>query len=330
MIRLNLSRAKGFSAHRSGWSYCIGSLLPWHSKGGLFVDDFIERTFCWDLRSYFEQKNRVKIPYRFPWVGFVHNPPDVPEWYDYYNSPNALFKRDVFLESLKTCKCLITLSEYLARWVRKRTSVPVISVRHPTGTDGKKWSPQKFLSSRITTPERLGYPKVVQIGYWLRKIDSFFKLKTPSKYCKVWLPSDPSYAMELLSAHERTKEERWGEKHEWSSTHKVDYVPDDQYDAWMSRSVVFLNLYDSCANNAVVESIIRNTPVLVNKIEPVVEYLGSDYPLYFNDIEHAERLLADDNKIIDAHLYLKNMNKEWIKGDYFAIDLIKKLKGVLR
>ena len=61
-----------------------------------------------------------------------------------------------------------------------------------------------------------------------------------------------------------------------------------------------------------------------------MEYLGKDYPLYFNDIEHAERLLADDNKIIDAHLYLKNMNKEWANGGYFAIDLIKKLKGVLR
>lgn len=330
MIKLNLSQASGFSSHRSGWEYCIRSLLPWHSKGGIFVDDFVERAFCWNLSDYFQRANDRKIPYKFPWVGFIHNPPDVPRWYDYHNSPNALFRRGVFLESLKTCRCLITLSEYLADWVRERTDVPVISVKHPTGSDGTKWSPHKFLSTRIKTSKKLGHPKVIQIGYWLRNTDSFFNLEAPSKYCKVWLPSDPTYALELIGAQERTKDEKWGENYRWAKTHKVDHVPDSQYDSWMSRSVIFLDLYDTSANNAIVESIVRETPILVNKLAATTEYLGEDYPLYYKDIKEASKLLCDNNKIIEAHLYLKNMDKEWIRGDYFAFDLINKLKKVLR
>ena len=148
MIKLNLSKCSGFSNHRSGWSYCISSLMPMHSNSGIFVDDFIERSFSWQLNSYYLEENIHNLPYKKNWIGFFHNPPNIPEWFDMYHSPMAIIEREVFAQSLKTCKCIIVLSDYLKEWLSPRINVPIISVKHPTETPKIKWSQQKFLSQK--------------------------------------------------------------------------------------------------------------------------------------------------------------------------------------
>ncbi|MFN8643026.1 MAG: hypothetical protein U0802_15745 [Candidatus Binatia bacterium] len=62
------------------------------------------------------------------------------------------------------------------------------------------------------------------------------------------------------------------------------------YDRLLSENV-FLDLLDASANNSVIECLARDTPLLVNRHPAVVEYLGPDYPLYFDDLAHAARLL---------------------------------------
>ena len=90
-----------------------------------------------------------------------------------------------------------------------------------------------------------------------------------------------------------------------------------------------MGLYDTSANNAVVECIARNTPILINRLPASEEYLGKDYPFFFNDIDHASSLLYDLDKVYEAHIYLKNMDKKWISGTYFAQDLTEKLDHVI-
>ena len=57
-----------------------------------------------------------------------------------------------------------------------------------------------------------------------------------------------------------------------------------EYDQLLEKNIVFIELIDASANNTILECIVRNTPIIVNKIEPVVEYLGDDYPLYFENL----------------------------------------------
>ena len=40
-----------------------------------------------------------------------------------------------------------------------------------------------------------------------------------------------------------------------------------------------------------------------------MEYLGEEYPLYFNELYEVNNLL-DNSRIKDAYTYLKNMNKK--------------------
>jgi len=319
MIRLDLSDVTSFSNHRSGWSYCMSKLQPYHSRSGILFDSFLEKTFCWNVLSEYKGGSSV-LPYKRPWVGVLHNPPNTPSWFDDYNSPHALLDKPLFRQSLNNCKAIVVLSEYLRHWLVKKIEVPVIAVKHPTEIPRNKWKPENFFSK-----DR----KIVQIGYWLRNMESFLSLKHSNKYSKVWLPGAYDYAMQMLSIQEKHDRGFYENKYRWSSVQTLNHIPNKDYDELLSNSIVFLDLFDSSANNAVIEPMARNTPILINKIDPVVEYLGVDYPLYYDNIEHAHDLLKNDDLIYQAHLYLKSMNKEWISGTYFATNLLAKLEGAL-
>lgn len=320
MIRLDISNTRGFEAHRSGWAYCMSCLKPLHSESGIYVDDFIERAFAWQVDKYFN-KNDNNLPYRREWVGFLHNPPNIPEWFDRINSPQAILQRKIFQDSLPSCKALITLSDYLQKWLQTQVDIPVISVKHPTERTDKLWNPDVFFSQDKRP--------IVQLGYWLRKMFSICEIQTPRNYQKIWLPSDKSYSSIMMAIEERTKLQFWETKYMWSGVKQFDRISNIQFDELMSQCIVFLDLYDSSANNAIIESIARNTPVLVNRIPAVIEYLGEDYPFYFNSHEEAVSKLNNDDLIFDTHVYLKNMNKQWISGKYFAMDLNNKLSEVI-
>jgi hypothetical protein len=60
-------------------------------------------------------------------------------------------------------------------------------------------------------------------------------------------------------------------------------------------------LYGSAANNAVIECIARATPIIINPLPSVVEYLGADYPLYATNAVEAGILLLDTEVIKLAH-----------------------------
>jgi len=108
------------------------------------------------------------------------------------------------------------------------------------------------------------------------------------------------------------------------SVKKVRFLSNRNYDNLLSENIVFLDLYDSSANNAIIECIARNTPVLVNPLEPVVEYLGKEYPLYFNSLEEAAVKAEDMEQIRAAHKYLLNHPlKPKLTGEYFRESLVQ-------
>ena len=59
----------------------------------------------------------------------------------------------------------------------------------------------------------------------------------------------------------------------------------EEYDDLLSKNIIFIDLYDASANTVVVECIARKTPLLVTRLDAVIEYLGKDYPLYFDNLE---------------------------------------------
>ena len=101
------------------------------------------------------------------------------------------------------------------------------------------------------------------------------------------------------------------------------------YDKLLTENIVFINLVDASAVNTVIECIVRETPIIINKIPAVVELLGENYPLYFTEKDmniKVYEMLKADRKILKAHKYLKNMKKE----KFFINNFIIEFKNILK
>lgn len=170
---------------------------------------------------------------------------------------------------------------------------------------------------------------IIQLGYWLRKLFALHRLNIGPDYTKIWLPSGYDYALSLLDVYNKTNPEYHQTRYKWAGVSMIKFLPTNQFDELLTRSIVFLDMYDSSANNAIIECIARNTPVVVNKLPAVVEYLGEDYPLYFNTQIEAESKIKDIELIVEAHEYLKSMNKQFLSGRYFMNQLTQKLSEIL-
>lgn len=284
----------------------------------------------WDKSNY----AYTNTTYNFPWIGFLHNPPNVPYWFDYQNSPQEILKYTEFINSLQHCEGIFVLSDYLNKWLtnyfkNNNINVRVNTLWHPTETPKLKFTWKKFKDNNNR--------KIVQNGYWLRNMSFIWDIKCD--YTKVWLYSN-SYAFEclkreLINSPNSTKLHKdlldritklgYSDEEIISKTIiDVDLMRlnNDEYDKMLSENICVLSLYDSSCNNAIIECMVRNTPIIVNKIEPVVEYLGKDYPLYFNTIEEAEALLNNKKKLKKGYKYLKKMDKTRLSGKYFKKSLM--------
>lgn len=104
----------------------------------------------------------------------------------------------------------------------------------------------------------------------------------------------------------------------------LDKLSNEHYDKLLSESVVFLDLVDSAAVNTVIECIVRNTPIVINKTPGVLDMLGHNYPLYYDNLDEVPGLL-NKTTIKKAHLYLRKIDKSKYDIDYFCKDLKLKL-----
>ena len=119
-----------------------------------------------------------------------------------------------------------------------------------------------------------------------------------------------------------------------SSVEVIDHLCDTDYDKLLSENIVFLNLIDASAVNTVIECIIRNTPLIINRRPAIVEILGEEYPLYYGDSDgntdddynmnyQVVELLSDTKKLKSAYKYLLNFDKTKFSFGSFMSDFTK-------
>lgn len=282
-----------YGNHRSGWKYAISAFenIP-VSQNAVLLDSFLEKTFLWE-----KYRN---IVYNRHWVGFIHNPPNIPEELIYNDqTPQTLLRSENFKKSLKFCQGIFVLSNYLKTYLSLQPlfkDVPINVVYHPTENVIEKFTMEKF---NTNTKKR-----VIQLGYWLRRKYSIFQLDKPNNLCKAILPFDDRMQENLK--HELEVDHVTLSTNEINSVECLSQFKEDEYDKILSKNVVFLDLYDSSANNAIIECIIRHTPVLVNRLPAVEEYLGVDYPFYYSSLKEATSKLENCCLIEETFNYLKS------------------------
>lgn len=312
--KINLPHQKTFAAHRCGWSFAIHALKSLHNSQGVLCDGYLENSFVWEERKM----SQGKVPYKQPWLGFLHNPPAMPTWFFSRDAPQFLFGRDSWQQSLEHCVGLFSLSEYHAEWIREQTGKPVSALIHPTEIPDLQFDFDRFAAN----PDK----KIIQLGWWLRKLTGINQLpiakENPLGYQKIRLnPEFAVNAKEQLNKLIETEikyEQVTIEPAFAENTQTLRHVPNQDYDRLLSENIGFAALYDASANNAVIECIARATPLLVNPLPAIVEYLGEDYPMYFSHLSEAAEKAMDLGRVRATHQYLKACpTRQKLSADYF-------------
>jgi len=289
--------------HRSGWPFAISLLKELNSNNGILFDSFIEKTFAWGNNS---QKS---IIYKEPWIGIFHVPNNIPEWFNKNQAPSEIFKNKYFKESLKQCKGFYCLSEYEKNILKNYTNLPINVIFHPTETPEIKFSIDEYINNENK--------EIIQLGTFLRKLSSIFIL--PVKKIKKSAIGIDTYNFIQL----KKEAIKLNLKINKNDVKIYNFLKNDDYDLILSKNITFMDLYDSSANNAIIECIVRNTPLLINPHPAVIEYLGVNYPFYFNSLEEAAIKAENIDLIRETNEYLKNLKiKENLRSDIFIKSII--------
>lgn len=255
-----------------------------------------------------ENGSKFEILKSNPWIGIDHlvNTPG-PYYQDMWkgqpHSSLDLINKYKELGLLDNCKALIFMSQNQQLYTSKfeaLNNIPTFGLLHPIVNNNL---PPTFDFEMYKTKKR----EVVQLG-WSQRNHSFFNN----------LPLDPSVFNKYFMFGSRNCYKTQSlmkdlEYHNSTLSCKVlPMLPDDTCNQILSQSIVFLNLYDAIANNGILDCIERNTPVIVNRSPSSEEYLGKEYPLFYeNSDHHTEEImnLFSDEKILEGHNYLRNLDK---------------------
>lgn len=337
--------------HRSGWQFIVNNIVMQLNNNDninepLIIDTYIDKTFHWNKEFY---TNKGIIPYRRKWIGFIHH-----TYSDYNNNYNCieLFKDETFIESLKECKGLIVMTQYLSNQIKQSlkklnlTHVNVHTILHPTEYTDVVFTWDNFMNNSDKS--------LVQVGNWLRDVFAIYKVNLPTssiiqqktilrnKNSENYFPPDNflnDLYQELNDDNNKNNDysvvdicrNAFKNMHikglyshivEMEESVKcIDFLDNSEYDNLLSKNVIFLHLVDASACNTLIECVMRNTPIIVNPIPPVVEILGKDYPLYYKNYYEVSKILDNPSLIKQGHDYLKNMSKEQLDITAFITEL---------
>lgn len=302
MRKLRLEVRFNFAHHRCGWSWVEDGIAA-----ELGADDaptlFVGAVEC--------HLARTGKPIKKPWVGICHHAVEVPPGVErvYQAGPVSLRRyRDLLLASLTECRGIFTLSGHMETQLRELLgpSGPLVErLVHPTPLDVLPFSWDDY--------RRQTQPTIIQLGHFFRRFHAIYDLPT-RRFDKMWLAGRQFDIDRILRLEGEVK-------HPTSLVSTPVRLPDDEYDFLLSRNLALVPLYDASACNSLLECIARATPVLTEALPAVIEYMGRDYPLYFQTLEDAARKAEDDQAVRAAHEYLRDMTKLSFSRDYFVQSL---------
>ena len=284
---------------RGGWSFVIEQL-----RTHLFAPDGIL------VVSALEENISNEEVIEEPWIGFVHQVPRSN--YPWYPDLERMLTSKHFIKSREKCHGLFVISTRIKDYLVKHVQVPVVKVLYPITPfpDELKFSREKF---QAESPRR-----VLFIGEFMRNFQAFFDLEAPATYKKILLRSSD---VDLANLYNNKRDKIRLRMND--SVTVRERVSNDEYDHLLSSSIVFLNLFDAGANTTVLECLSRHTPLVVNRLPGVEEYLGSEYPLYYETLDGASTLLANDDKLMEASQYMaQHFKSHPLTGERFIQEFV--------
>lgn len=305
--------------HRGGWKSVIQNLINNKlviTKATMntikFVDCIESRFSSWSGNNKLMDEN---------WIGMFHYSPDLPVFIK--DDLNYIATNSNVVRSLAYCKGIIVLSNNSLNKLRQNPiykNINTIALKHPIESIDIKFTIDKFMANTNKS--------LIQLGLQDRITSTIYMIN--SKYKKLWLPGrdtalhylkNEAYALNIVPQISASIN---------SNNVDIKYIENHkEFDTMLQTNIVIIPLFGASANNSVLEIIEMNIPAFVSRLPATEEYLGKEYPLFYNNnnISEVETIINDDikllSKITEGYTYLSKMDKTQFSYDYFNRELYK-------
>ncbi len=290
-FKIKVNYFNNWDHHQYGWKGAISDLKKQINsvhKDSVLLEPCIEDTF---ITNYYKNIDRIKLYRNNDWIGFSHHSLTDE---NIHLRLNKIIKMKIFLEAFKNLKGLFVLTNCQKNMLRSFSffrNIPISVIRHPISFDFKKYNLDSLTYSSTLTPVPFG--NLVSVDGHQREYNVFSKIKT--NYKKILLSSQKNKISKddaKLLCRNRV----------WRITKR--YSP-SEYEDIITNNIHFVELNSPTASNYLLECISSNSPIFVNREPCIEEYLGKDYPLFYNDENDVD---FSEKNIIDGIEYLKNTN----------------------
>jgi hypothetical protein len=284
MTRFVSSAAMGSGLHRSGWPYAVQLLSD------LNIPYLFDHSITHNLETV---KNET-------WCGIFHLPPKLGAASESLTYQQIFKRQNLWGHSADRLKIAFAMTEYLACHLRELLPHRIEVVKHPTQTPDILFDENAYINNEKKY--------LHQLGATFRNVLAIHQIP-PLKINKSWSkPFYPGHIRNLKLSNKNSK------RFLYNDVVTINYMSNQEFDVFLSKNIMFMEVTDASANNAVLDCLVRNTPLITNRHPAIEEYLGSEYPLFFDDLEQIPDLV---DRVLDGHHYLKGLNKECVSGEYF-------------
>ena len=272
--------------HFNGWVSIIESLSKVFTRQDFILHPFLDRD------TLFFPDNLTILKGK-PWVGIIHFPTHgAPLLHPEVNSINVVKKINAS-EYKDRCNGLIVLTNKAKDVLSKFTDIPIHRLWHP-----------KFVGKNtfdITSYFR--NPIIRHPGKAYRDFYPYFQFNTGLKK-EIHIEPESKWLIDQTL-------ELSGALINDSISINTTFLKENKYIKNLITSIGFGYWFDCEASNSILEHLMTHTPIVANRLPSIVEYLGKDYPMYYDDIKmDPDKFLLDKKIIHDTSSYLKDRSKK--------------------
>jgi len=273
--------------HFMGWNWVRDEVCHHfrHTTPRVLLDMFVERSFFWH-----PDPAQQDFVHGQPWIGFVHTTPHHSPAFDHKGQNlDALLAEPRFANSLDSCRALIVLSQDNQHYLKGRLTeagrhISLFRLFHPNVPMPE---PSEPCAVDLGSADA---PKTFHVGWHLRSFSAFAKLRLPRDRKVLLIPKNlpADYFLrevvdkELLLAGLGRAEEHFGAMY---SASQSDYAH------ILRRGIIFNHYLQPSGSNLISECISARSRLVINRHPAFEEYLGPDYPLFYDREQDADATL---------------------------------------
>lgn len=292
--------------HFKGWNWVRDNVNAYfkHTKPRVLLDMFVERTFFWPDAEISSEGAAVdeSFYYQRPWLGFVHTTPhECSAYSDNAQNLIALLNHPGFIKSLPVCRGLVVLSRENQIYINDYLSssyelnLPVFRLFHPNIPVD---SPQDPCTIDLgPNSERF----VFHIGWHLRSFSAFARIRLDRSQKVLLVPKGfpvDYFINEIVNKELRLSGMAAIEEY----VANIYTASQSDYVHILQKGIIYNHYIQPAGSNLLSECITAKAHLVLNRHKAFEEYLGADYPLFYDSLEEADELirLARSGKLTET------------------------------